>query len=231
MQKYLTFMLLILFFSATALEWKSFTPASNTTGINFKGPDKELIQFYSSTRKTDTLQAKLHPDFLDLTVNAMQPGEQVKLRFFPGRTQEISGRRMTLKITASSSSAEECAIFLEGQVDPKKNGGETQKTHFWKRRIQPLRQERTLLTLTAELPKGLTTLSVRLDIQHPGNYRIYDVSLEETPVIASSLEPGKNYLANGGAERGWYGTAGWNFDYVKMHDSGQMEIWKDTMYR
>lgn len=230
MQKYLTFMLLILFFSATALEWKSFTPASNTTGINFKGPDKELIQFYSSTRKTDTLQAKLHPDFLDLTVNAMQPGEQVKLRFFPGRTQEISGRRITLKITASSSSAEECAIFLEGQVDPKKNGGETQKTHFWKRRIQPLRQERTLLTLTAELPKGLTTLSVRLDIQHPGNYRIYDVSLEETPVIASSLEPGKNYLANGGAERGWYGTAGWNFDYVKMHDSGQMEIWKEKKY-
>lgn len=219
-------------FSSAALEWSGYRleRQADPAGINLKGPAKALIQFYSSTKQTDTLRAELRNEYLEVKVTAMQPQEEVKVRFYLFHNRELADRKMTLKLTASSPTAENCAILLEGQVDPRKSARGDVRTHFWKKRTVPLSIERTLLTLDAELPEGLIGLSARLDITRPGVYRIYDITLDETKPETSGLEPGRNYLANGGAERGWYGTAGWNFDYVKMHDSGKIELWRNKKY-
>lgn len=61
-----------------------------------------------------------------------------------------------------------------------------------------------VLTFDQVLPKGIRHLFGRIDLKGPGVFRIIRITCEPHDV-KSKLDPKRNYLWNGGAERGLYG--------------------------
>lgn len=214
----------------SAVDWQAFLQQNNSGGIRFRGPDRQQIDFYSSAKRADNLSAVLRGDCLELRVRELKPGELVKARFHLFGGIPYAGRNLELNFSASFTGRTSCDLLMEGRVDPAKNPNKKIRPHFWRKTTHPFSEERTRIVREYDFPEGLSGLSLRLDIREPGVFRIYDVSLKQAKSKLEGLEPGHNYIRNGGAERGWYGTAGLMEECARMHDSGKIDLNRNQSY-
>lgn len=129
----------------------------------------------------------------------------VKLRVTLGVPSFYAGRHMTYRLTTAADGVLEGKGLLEGWIDRTSEG--KPKKHFWKPATFPLMTEPTVWQCTRALDAQLTDLAFTYVLQEPGTYLLHDFTFFEAPDPMSAYEPGRNYLANGGAERGFYATS------------------------
>lgn len=129
----------------------------------------------------------------------------VKIRVPLGDRAAYAGKHMTYRLTTSADGVSEGSGILEGQIDRADEG--KSKKHFWKPATFPLGAEPTVWQHTRALDARLTDLTFTYVLREPGIYRLHDLALFEAPDPMAAYEPGRNYLANGGAERGFYATS------------------------
>lgn len=91
-------------------------------------------------------------------------------------------------------------LFFEGTQ--MKDG---KRVHYWKSKAAVSNGGEQVLVFEQILPPSIRDLSVRFDIKGGGVISVRKV-LCESVAVESELDPARNYLWNGGAERGFYGT-------------------------
>ena len=81
-------------------------------------------------------------------------------------------------------------------------------THYWNNR-QVMAEDVSVrpYVYSHVVPIGLKGLTFDIRLESPGVFEFGKVSWEPTKETAETVDPTKNLLVNGGAERGWYGTA------------------------
>ena len=82
------------------------------------------------------------------------------------------------------------------------------KTHYWNNR-QVVAEDVSVKPYVYShlVPAGLKNLAFDIRLETSGVFEFGRISWEPAKETAETVDPTKNLLVNGGAERGWYGTA------------------------
>jgi len=85
---------------------------------------------------------------------------------------------------------------------------QSKNTHYWNNR-QVVAEDSSIrrCVYSHTVPKGLKSLSFDIRLETSGVFEFGRVSWETAKETGGSFDPAKNLIVNGGAERGWYGTA------------------------
>ena len=124
----------------------------------------------------------------------------------------FSGLSVRNLVREPSASTNRMSWYIEGTagapVELFYEGGDTGKDgkikHYWRSKMGVCKGGPQVLTFDQVLPKGIRHLFGRIDLKGPGVFRIIRITCEPHDV-KSKLDPKRNYLWNGGAERGLYG--------------------------
>lgn len=82
------------------------------------------------------------------------------------------------------------------------------RTHYWNNR-QVVAEDAAVrpCVYSRAVPAGLKGISLDIRLESPGAYEIGKVSWGVATEAETPVDPKRNLVVNGGAERGWYGTA------------------------
>ena len=108
---------------------------------------------------------------------------------------------------------------LKGKLYFEGNGG-ADKKHYWKAQNFVLGDKVQTLHFEQTLPGNLNQLTLRCDLDSPGLYRFGAVRFGE--VKTAAVDPAKNHIANGGAEKGWYNIGVIDAKVLAMADDGKI---------
>lgn len=148
-------------------------------------------------------------DMRDVCKNGVA-GRSMTLRFYQAdlkkaykapadRKNHTKTNRASVEI--KSSEPAEMILFFEGQQDI--NG---KNKHYWVAKNIMLNGKWQTVSFDQVLPDNLKSLWIRIDLRKPAKIAIRKVTLEQLSVEEKPLDPGKNYIRNGGAEHGWNGV-------------------------
>ena len=129
----------------------------------------------------------------------------VKFRVPLGGRETFAGKYMTYRLTTSGSGVTEGYGLLQGHYDRSDEGKEPK--HYWKPSTFPILEEPSVWQKTRFFEKRFTDLDFTYEMRRPGVYRFHGFEFVEAPDPMSAWEPGRNYIENGGAERGFYATS------------------------
>ena len=120
---------------------------------------------------------------------------------FPLPVEELPGGRdleLSVRMKGTAGAVASCGH----------NGHTVDKKHYWNVRDFTVEGGEQAVVYRHKIPSDLKTLQYNIRLRSPGIYRFGEVSWQEVLATnAATYEPPtKNLLANGGAERGWYGT-------------------------
>lgn len=155
---------------------------------------------------------------LELQVRSVTNAEVKTAVGLPAAVVPYAGRYMTLRATVSGTGVDSCGGLLQGYIDRTDEG--KGRKHYWKPSELPLTEEATVWTKTRLLDPRLTDLSFSFVAREPGVYRFHELAFCEAPDPLSAYEPGRNYLANGGAEQGLYATSAVGEQAVRFGTKG-----------
>ena len=234
------FALLASTFSATARDWSLFNVQGKEPGTvaagpaTWRGPDGAVVSFYSSQidkagppAECDIASA-VFSDHLELRVRSFSTNTLVKARFGLAPASDFAGRRMRLRFVASADAPVPAALNAEGMVSQEAEGKPPR--HWWKPMSIVLGPDPIPIEKDREYPAELIDLTFRLDLLKPGVYCIESLDFEEAPAPQAAYAPGRNLVANGGAERGWLGTAIVGDRAARFDDSGRIELNRSRSY-
>lgn len=149
--------------------------------------------------------SKVEDGVLTVSVRSLD-NAVVKARVdFPKRDFPYAGKYMTLQAIVSGSGVASCGGLLQGQIDRTHEG--KGKKHYWKPSTLPVVAAPAVWRKTRRLDPHLGELTFTFEMKEPGTYRFHELALFKAPDPLSAYEPGRNYLANGGAEQGHYATS------------------------
>jgi len=115
--------------------------------------------------------------------------------FLGGDKKAMSGKKLTITITAAADRSADGVFYLEGNVKGK---------HFWRAMNVKLSDKTETYTFPLRLPYDVEKLWIRFDIKTPAVCRFTAATMELSKEEA--IDSTANQVINGGAERGWYGT-------------------------
>ncbi len=148
------------------------------------------------------------PPTLDVDATAANfptPGKSgVTIRFYSqGTKQDYSEKKVTVQVDVAADRPAEGLLFVEGQVDGK---------HFWKAlNVKLPAGPAAPYLFSVRIPPKEENLQLRFDCLTPAVYRFSGFSLRESEEVA--VDPDRNWITNGGAEMGWYGTSQTSIEY------------------
>ena len=108
-------------------------------------------------------------------------------------------------------------------------GSETidgQHKHFWRAKDKFLCGEWEKVQYESPVPDTVTAMHTRVDLRKHGKFYLRGVTFSSPKVEVAQLDPTRNYLYNGGAEKGWAGTFH-NPLKVKRHDA--LGTWRNYL--
>ena len=104
------------------------------------------------------------------------------------------------------------AVRLKGTAGAVASCGHGGRTaggkHYWNVRDFSVEGEEQTVAYDRKIPADLEKLAYNIRLRSPGVYRFGEVTWNEVAATSAATyaPPTRNLLANGGAERGWYGT-------------------------
>ena len=94
------------------------------------------------------------------------------------------------------------------EAAPVNNLHQKKMHHYWN--VRPMMSEEAAVRpyiYSRTVPKGLKSLSFDIRLETSGVFEFGRISWENSKEVGEASDPTKNLIVNGGAERGWYGTA------------------------
>lgn len=150
----------------------------------------------------------------EMTVDAsgIDPSPEKKdkctVRFYPKvEAAEYANKQFAVDVVARADKPIAARLYIEGQA-----GGK----HFYKDQDIQVTDKSQTLTCSTRLPLDIEKVWVRFDCAGAA-FTFTSASCREIEEKVS-VESGRNWVINGGAERGWYGTGIVNYGYTTIAD-------------
>lgn len=162
-------------------------PKELATLVSISEEEKSLVI------DTTHLAEKAPKGVIRLNFNGIKAKDVIKQ---PGdRTNRISVR------FSCDRSGIPVTILIEGNALDK----EGKRQHYWRAKNAVSVEGEQTVSFDQIFPESISGLSVRFQVRGGAVFHLYEI-LCEPVTVKSSLNPAKNYLWNGGAERQFYGT-------------------------
>lgn len=134
---------------------------------------------------------------------------------------EVTNR---VSVEIKSEGAAEIILYFEGNQDI-----DGKDKHYWRAKNIMLNGEWQTVSFDQVLPDNLKSFQIRLDMRKPAKIAIRKLTFGQVRLAEKALDPDKNYILNGGAERGWSGISHNALRNYQLTATGQYTNWMNIV--